>query len=301
VGIEIRAIVTQDEYRAVEQIQRDAWGLEEVEIVPHHLLLTAQKNGGLVLGAFDVSAESGEQRLVGFVFGFVGLTPDGTVKHCSHMAGVASAYQNRNLGYGLKLAQRQHVLAQGLDLITWTFDPLESRNAYLNFRKLGAICRTYLRNLYGDMRDSLNFGLPSDRFHVEWHIASAHVDRRLRQEEPAPALAGLLAEGTRLVNPSSAGELCAPSQDLLPLEGPGLLIQVPSRFQAVKAEDWAAACAWREQTRGLFEEAFARGYVAVDLLFEGGRSYYLLQQGWAPADSPSPPSSAGTRPDGGLD
>ena len=171
----IHPLSTHGEIRAVEQLQREVWGLPDVEVVPLHVLLTAAKNGGLLLGAFDGAT------LAGFVFGFPGLTPDGKLKHCSHMAGVHPAYRNRGLGYSLKLAQRQHVLAQGIDLITWTFDPLETRNASLNFHKLGAVCNTYIPNLYGEMRDGLNAGLPSDRFQVDWWIASERVAQRLEQ------------------------------------------------------------------------------------------------------------------------
>ena len=175
----IRPLSTHGEIRAVEQLQREVWDLPDVEVVPLHVLITAAKNGGLLLGAFD------DERLVGFVFGFPGLTSDGKLKHCSHMAGVHPAYRDRGLGYSLKLAQRDHVLAQGIDLITWTFDPLETRNATLNFHKLGAVCNTYIPNLYGEMRDGLNAGLPSDRFQVDWWIASERVAQRLAGEPPS--------------------------------------------------------------------------------------------------------------------
>jgi predicted GNAT superfamily acetyltransferase len=319
--VQIRPIQTHEEYRAVEQLQREVWGLPEVDIVPDHLLLTAQKNGGLVLGAFDTPPGLESQQLVGFVFGFPGLLPDGRVKHCSHMAGVAPAYQNRNVGYLLKLAQRDHVLAQGLDLITWTFDPLESRNAYLNFHKLGVTCRTYLRELYGRMRDGLNLSLPSDRFQVDWHIASAHVAGRLggartapsspitsggRPTPPAPlprreggellpspcrggaggevrpTLAGLQGAGVPVLNRPLAGDPPRPAQRSLPIEGECLLVQIPAHFQALKAADIELALAWRLHTRALFEAAFGAGYVATDLLFEGGQSCYLLEKDWAP-------------------
>ena len=160
--MEIRPVSEQAEYLATERLQSEVWNLPDVEIVPLHVLVTAAKNGGLLLGAFD------GDRLAGFVFGFPGLTADGRLKHCSHMAGVHPDYRDQNLGYRLKLAQREVVLSQGIDLITWTFDPLEARNAWLNFHKLGAVCNTYLRNVYGDMRDGLNAGLPSDRLQVEW-------------------------------------------------------------------------------------------------------------------------------------
>jgi predicted GNAT superfamily acetyltransferase len=263
----------------VEVLQREVWGLEDVEIVPDHVLLTAQKNGGVVLGAFQAAPErGGKERLVGFVFGFVGLTPGGRSKHCSHIAGVVPSCQNQNVGHQLKLAQREYVLSQGLDLVTWTFDPLESRNARLNFHKLGVTCNTYVRDLYGHMRDELNVGLPSDRFQVDWYVASAHVTDRLAGGWTGPSLSALQAERVPVVNPVQPGgdALPRPCQAVLPIEGDRLLVQIPARFQAVKLADMGLALAWRQQTRSIFEAAFARGYVAIDLLFEAGQSYYLL-------------------------
>ena len=278
--IRIRAIRSHDEYRAVEQLQREVWGLEEVEVVPDHLLLPAQKNGGLVLGAFDASSGNEEGQLVGFVFGFVGLSPTGEVKHCSHMTGVAPAYQNQNLGYRLKLAQREHVLAQALDVITWTFDPLESRNAALNFRKLGATCQTYLRDLYGSMRDALNVALPSDRFRVDWHITSTHVADRLWGSPTS-----LCSEDATLLNRPLPGDPLRPANVSVPIRGARLLIQIPADFQAVKTVDMGLARAWRLHTRALFEAVIAEGYVVTDLLFEDGQSFYLLDKGWTPDEN----------------
>ncbi|HIP88250.1 MAG TPA: hypothetical protein EYH27_07465 [Anaerolineales bacterium] len=273
----IRPIQAHPEYRAVERLQREVWGLQEVEIVPDHLLITVQKDGGLVLGAFETSPK-GEERLVGFVFGFLGRTPEGRLKHCSHMAGVIPGLRDRNIGYRLKCAQREHVLAQGIDLITWTFDPLESRNAHLNFHKLGVVCRTYLRDLYGPMRDALNVGLPSDRFHVEWPIDSPRVAERLRRGGSGLSLSGLLAQGAPILNPARPGDPVRPAERTLPLEEDRVLVEIPAHFQAIRAADLSLARAWRLHTRSLFEAAFARGYTVVDHLFQGGRSCYLLER-----------------------
>ncbi|MGD9001561.1 MAG: hypothetical protein PVF04_02765 [Anaerolineae bacterium] len=275
--IQIRPIRTHDEYRAVEQLQREVWRLEDAEIVPDHVLITAHKNGGVLLGAFEGLPHE-EQRLVGFVFGFAGLTADDTLKHCSHMLGVVSPYRSQGLGYRLKLAQREQVLNQGIDLVTWTYDPLESRNAYLNFHKLGATCRTYLRDLYGDMRDELNAGLPSDRFRVDWHVASEHVVRRLQDDWCGPSLPLLLSAAVPILNSFPPGEQPRPPQTVRPLEGDQLLIQIPAHFQVIRAADMPLARAWRAHTRTLFEAAFAAGYAVVDLLFEQGRSCYLLRK-----------------------
>lgn len=265
-SIVIRPIAKRDEYRAVEDLQREIWGCEEVEILPHDLLLIVHKNGGTLFGAF--AEEYGRERLIGFVFGFLGFQPDGRLKHCSHVAGVVANYRDRNVGYQLKLAQRERVLAQGLDLITWTFDPLESRNARFNFHKLGAVCRIYERNLYGEMRDALNAGLPSDRFQVEWQITSERVDHCLRRVGPELKPSELIAADVPVIDPLRGAATISDDH---------LLVEIPARFQEIKAADRELAQRWRMKTRALFEVAFASGYRVVDLLFEGGRSFYLLE------------------------
>lgn len=260
--IVIRPLVTHEEILAVEQLQRDAWGVPDIDVVPLHMLITPPRHGGLLLGAFD------GQRLAGFVFGFLGLTADGRLKHCSHMAGVHPDYRSQGVGYALKLAQREHVLAQGIDLVTWTFDPLETRNAQLNFHKLGAVCNTYIRNLYGAMRGAINAGLPSDRFEVDWWIGSERVVRRLQ--------AGSTPNGASTsVSPSAVLIRCGIPG---PPEAAQILIEVPANFQAIKAADMDLALHWRMATRQLFEDAFAQGYVAVDLVRTNNTLAYVLKR-----------------------
>jgi predicted GNAT superfamily acetyltransferase len=267
--IQIGPIHTHAGYKAVEHLQRQIWGLEDAEVVPLHLLLTAATNGGVLLAAFD-----GDQ-MVGFVFGFPGLTPDGTLKHCSHMAGVLPAYRSQQVGYRLKLAQRERVRAQGIGLVTWTFDPLESRNAALNLHKLGATSRKYLPDLYGPMHDALNAGLASDRLQVDWVLDSLDVLARL-QGAPLPTLPELRAARVAVWNEPPEGSPLRPPEKLLPMRDDRLLLCIPADIQAIKAADAGLAQAWRLHIRQLFEEAFAAGYVATDLLASGDRSYYLL-------------------------
>lgn len=276
-----RRIETHEEYRAVEDLQAQVWGSDARDIVPLHLLLTASKNGGLTLGAFDTDLTPPDD-LIGFVFGFVGLTPEGQVKHCSHMLGVLPQRRDRGIGEELKRRQRDYVLAQGITLMTWTFDPLQSRNARLNIRKLGAVCRTYARNLYGTMSDRLNAGVPSDRFEVEWHLASRHVERRLARAEPASSLAALTAHGVPVLNEAPPGAAAdAPANVCRAPSGDSVLIRFPTDIQTIKQTRPAEALTWRMQLRELCETAFAGGYTVVDVLSEGACSYYLLHRRWS--------------------
>ncbi|MGQ9547342.1 MAG: hypothetical protein ACUVSY_01205 [Roseiflexus sp.] len=276
-----RRIETIDEYRAVEDLQAQVWGSDARDVVPLHLLLTANKNGGLALGAFDTDLTP-PNDLVGFVFGFVGLTATGQIKHCSHMLGVLPHYRDRRIGEELKRRQRDLVLAQGITLMTWTFDPLQSRNARLNLRKLGAVCRTYARNLYGTMSDRLNAGVPSDRFEVEWHLASRHVEARLANVEPEPDLAMLLAEGIPVLNEVPPGAATdAPALLCREPAGVRVLIRFPTDIHAIKVTRPAEALTWRMQVRDLCESSFAARYTITDVLSAGMCSYYLLHHHWS--------------------
>ena len=288
----IRPLDSLDELRAVEELQRQVWDSGDLEVAPLHILTTVAHNGGLLLGAFD------DDVLVGVVFGFLGTdaaNPDRPalvrLKHCSHMLGVLPHYRDHSLGYQLKLAQREFVIKQGIRLITWTYDPLESRNARLNIARLGAVCHTYQRNIYGEMADALNAGLPSDRFQVEWWITSARIQERLFGQRAALVLDSFLSADAPILNPSEVAAddgLPRPAHDPRAPDGTFALIEIPSDFQAIKAHDLALARAWRQQTREILETVFANGYLVTDFFHETlegrRRSFYALSFGHGPAD-----------------
>ena len=264
---------------AVESLQRVVWPGSETDVVPAHMLITAVHNGGLLVGAFV------ENQLVGFVFGFPGLefTPDGPrPKHCSHMMGIHSDQRDSGIGFALKRAQWQMVRHQGLDHITWTYDPLLSRNAYLNIAKLGAVCDTYRRSEYGDMRDGLNAGLPSDRFMVDWWINTRRVDRRLGNRARRPLKLDDFSKAElqplySLRNPT--GHWPHPPEHFSPLEGNLTLAEIPSDFGALKDADFPLARDWRFFSRELFETAFSAGYIVTDFIYDQSRSFYVLAHG----------------------
>ena len=275
-SIVIRPVKTIAESRMVEDLSMRVWGAGPESVVPDHVIITIAKNGGVVLLALD-----GEQP-VGFCLGFVGFTKELRIKHCSHQVGVLSAYQNSGLGYQLKVVQRQMVLGQGIDHVTWTFDPLGSRNANLNLHKLGAVCRTYLPNLYGQIRDSLNKGLPTDRFQVDWWVKSEWVGSRVDSTPSLPTLSEWEARGVPLLNAPTRNRegYLVPAMNLPSLEKQYYLVELPSNIEAIKSADLSLAYAWRMHTRAVFEKAFAQGYSAIDLLYERGRSCYLLEKDW---------------------
>jgi len=282
--MDIRFLETSEELFAVEKLQQLIWPGNDIEVVPAHMLQAVIHGGGLLIGAFD------GQRLVGFVFGFPGFDSgaQGLVpRHCSHMAGVHPDYRDTGVGFKLKRAQWQIVRRQGIERITWTYDPLQSRNAKFNIRKLGAVCNTYLPNFYGELRDGLNIGLPTDRFQVDWWVNSQRVRRRLSKQPRAPLdLAHYLSAETPranstslnregLVVPHSVDEPVDESADLL-------LLEIPSDFMSLKATDRALALAWRQHTRMLFQDLFEVGYLVTDFVFLTGRqprSYYVLSHG----------------------
>jgi len=274
----LRVIETPGEMTTVENLQRLVWTAPDIEIVPKDLLLAVVHNGGLAIGAFV------EDKLVGAVFGFPGFytTPDGPrLKHHSHILAVHPDWRAQGIGFALKRAQWQMVRKQGLDRITWTYDPLISRNAQLNIVRLGAVCSTYLRSAYGDMQDGLNAGLPSDRFQVDWWLNSERVKRRLsRRSRPALALAHYRAAEATLLEARLEGEsMTHPPEETPVLNGTLLLVEIPFDFPTLRAVDLALARDWRFYAREVFEEAFTKGYLVTDFVIDKGRSFYVLTHG----------------------
>ncbi len=281
----IKIIENITEMHQAVEIQRLVWQESEAGLIPAHLMNSAVHSGGLLIGAYN------GQALVGFVFGFPGFysTPDGPrLKHYSSILGVRPEWQGQGIGFALKRAQWQMVRHQGIDRITWTFDPLLSRNAWLNITRLGAVCNTYLRDFYGPMEDTLNRGLPSDRFDVDWWVNSQRVNRRLsRRRRNALGLSHFLAGGAGMINPVEVDEHDPPRGGQLAGIKLGsdqtfLLVEIPTDFQALKQADIRLASRWRMQTRLVFEWLFKAGYIVTDFVrssTDPPRSYYVLCHG----------------------
>ena len=171
--VQLRNCTDVEELRAFVALQKEVWGFADNELVPLRIFSLAPKIGGQVIGAWD------GESLVGFAFSIPG-TRNGHVYLHSHMLAVKAEYRNSGLGRKLKLFQREDAIAHGYELIEWTFDPLEIKNAYLNIEKLGAITRRYTINQYGLVSSSLQGGLPTDRLTAEWWLRSKRVESVLK-------------------------------------------------------------------------------------------------------------------------
>lgn len=247
--IKIRDVTDPARLQDLVHLQAQIWPDDPLMPVPAHLMAVIGSSGGIVLGAHD-----GDQ-VVGFALGILARSGP-RLYHASHMVGIHPAYQGTGIGARIKEVQRERALAQGLDLMTWTFDPLEARNAYFNVHKLGATARHYKENVYGAMQDALNRGLPSDRLLVEWYLPTPRDP-----VPPSETYPLLRSEGDRPVLDLD-GEF----------RGGDLSIAVPAGIQDLKRADPALALEWRLVSRRAFTWAFARGYRAVDFT----RGTYIL-------------------------
>ncbi len=250
--IRIAPVTSLADFEQAVEVQLAVWGYSDSDVVPKRVFLVAQRIGGQVLGAFDGRA------LVGFAMALPGYR-DGKPYLHSHMLAVLSQYRNAGLGRRLKLAQRDDALARGFELMEWTFDPLEIKNAHLNIARLGAIARRYQRNIYGPSTSPLQGGLPTDRLIVEWWLRSERVRRVL----------GEVADDKR----SKSEKKAQNGDDVVER------IDVPCIIHDWKRDPQRRSLAESLQTRNrlILESAFARGLAIIGYeRCANGDGFFLL-------------------------
>jgi predicted GNAT superfamily acetyltransferase len=252
----IRDIELISEMREIESLQQAVWGFDDRDIVPFAMLVATREVGAILVGAFDGAS------LVGFAYSFIGREGEHLVHH-SHMLAVMPSHRNLNLGYRLKLAQRDRALAQGIDRMTWTFDPLQSLNAHFNFAKLGVIADIYKVNFYGEATSSFlhQIGTGTDRLWVTWLLNSRRVSERLQTKDLSRA--GAVDQITRLVR---VGRNSEPGKSELSedLRHEHLLIEIPDDINSLQRTNPELGAIWRAATNEAFTEAIASGYLVED-------------------------------------
>jgi predicted GNAT superfamily acetyltransferase len=277
----IRDVEGEAEHHAIEEIQKEAWGFSDLDIVPAATLIATQHAGGIVLGAFEGDC------MIGFAYAFPAFEEGRTSMH-SHMLAVRPEYRNCHAGFYLKLAQRERVLEKGLDEITWTFDPLQSLNAHLNFSKLGVVSRRYLVNFYGEASSSpLHQGFGTDRLWVSWLLNSDRVKQcisRTPLHRAAKVVAASNDPGSFIQSALIYSEGARP---MLGDFGRGLAgnrcsIEIPNNINSVKEGEPKLGTEWRTATRAAFLAAIEAGFLVEDFVRiesdRGPRWFYSLSK-----------------------
>jgi len=241
--IEIRQLSHLEEFTEVLRLQQVIWGFADVELLPLRFLVVVSKVGGHVFGAFDTT-QSGSP-MVGFCFAIPGVKPPGLPYLHSHMLGVLPAYHNAGIGRRLKLRQREEAMSRGIELIEWTFDPLELKNAFFNIERLGAIVRRYSENQYGVTHSPLHGGLPTDRCIAEWWLSSPRV---------CAALEGAGVE-----------------------HHPTRQISYPTDIAKIRSAEPKRARAIQQANAGKFLEAFSQGLAVTGFRRAETEGSYLLE------------------------
>ena len=280
--IRIQRLLKAAQLDEVVELQKTYWGQDAGNLVPRHMLYSLALHGGHVLGAYD------DEKLVGFVMGFIGTDIDMDDRHArpamanllimSKRMVVLSGYRGRSIGYRLKLAQRDIAMKQAIRLITWTFDPLLAANAHLNIRKLGAVAQVFSANYFGLTKGD---PLRSDRLVIEWWVTQQRVKARVRGAGSQLTLQQYLEVRAPIVNRAiAAGDWLQPRPMTAAPGSTFALMEIPSDFIQLEAAERGLADEWRWHIREVFTQLFAAGYIITDFVSDDStgrwRSYYLL-------------------------
>jgi predicted GNAT superfamily acetyltransferase len=252
--ITIRDLVLTEEVYQIEELQKEVWGISDRDVTPLTQLVAAREAGGILIGAFDGAS------LAGFAYGFIGYEQGEMTLH-SHMLAVKPAYRNRNLGYRLKLAQREQALESGIKRMTWTFDPLQSLNAHFNFSKLGVISDQYKINFYGESTSSFLHRTGTDRLWVSWLLDSRRVRDRIEGMPKSGAIE--IDKHTPLTRVGEDGlpRVAIISELLARMHA---VIEIPGSIDTLQRTTPGLAVTWREATRRAFSEAMAASFVVEE-------------------------------------
>jgi len=286
-SVVIRDLHTIDELNQLKGVEKEVWGMGEEDAMPLTLAVALKAAGNIFVGAFEQPdggkrhAKPEKEKMVGFAFGFLGREHGQTTIH-SHMLAVLDAYRHLDLGAKLKHAQRERALAMGVHEMTWTFDPLQSRNAHFNFAKLGVLSDTYKVDFYGPETSSMLHRNGTDRLWVRWLLSSRRVRDRISGKSTRAETLDALRLLAPLVRFDGKGQpVRATLGEALARER--VSIEIPGEILAVEAADMGLAREWRDATRWAFRESLKAGFHVSEfcrsMRGQQGPGAYLLQRG----------------------
>jgi predicted GNAT superfamily acetyltransferase len=270
----IRELESIPDLRRAIDLEKQVWALSDVDVTPLTTAIAARAAGAFWLGAFD------DINLVGIAYAFPSLHKGRAGFH-SHLLAVREPYGHRGIGYRLKLAQRDRALALGVADITWTFDPLRSRNAHLNFAKLGVISKEYIVDFYGPQTSSPLHANGTDRLWVTWQLGTRRVSERLQGKDPRAEALDALGHLEPLVRFNGNG-LPVLADLSTALSRQRIAIEIPGDMDRVEHQDMPLARKWREVTRTAFHAAVQSGFVVREfsrsVRGQQGPGAYLLEK-----------------------
>ncbi len=273
--IAIRNLDTIDDLTQLKAVEKEVWGMTDEDTLPLTLAIACKAAGNIFVGAFD------QRKLVGFAFGFLAREHGQTTIH-SHMLAVLEAYGQQDLGARLKQAQRDQALAMGIHEMTWTYDPLQSRNAHFNFAKLGVVSDTYKVDFYGPETSSMLHRNGTDRLWVRWLLNSKRVRDRLSGKNARLETLDAMKLLAPLVSFDPSGKP-ARADLAQSLSRQRVSVEIPGDILEVERTDMGLARAWRAATRWAFCEATKAGFVVTEfsrsIRGQQGPGAYLLQRG----------------------
>ena len=275
IKISIAPFSASADFKHCEDIQREVWRVQDIDVVPGTLLWSASRNGGILLGAFNAIGD-----LIGFVFSMLGSS-DGVLIQYSHMLAVRNAYRNFDIGFKLKAAQRKEALKRKIFLIESTIDPMQPANAYFTLGKLGGSANSYEENFWGDAGCRTERGLPADRIIARWKLDDSNVMARIETGPPRrdlrkelkknPIINELIEAAPGMMNCPSVKLNCSADQ---------FLFEVPYNLPEIKNRDLGIALEWQGKMRQVFRAYFKKNYSATDFwtVEQEGllRSFYVL-------------------------
>lgn len=283
-SITYRLLKTPSELEEAVTLQTIYWGNEADALVPLHMLLSLARYGGHIIGAYD------GKQMVGLLMGFLGydsdrhtspLTMDDLIFMSKRMV-VLPDYRGQQIGYNLKLKQRDLAIKMGVNCISWTFDPLLARNAHLNIRKLGGIIRHYIVNYFGESIS--NPTLSADRVVIEWRVLHPHVNARMSEKSMSTSLETYLSDGAVVINPiQDENSLPYPAMVTTVRDHDGtLLLEIPKDFVSLQTSATEVANRWRSHVRESFKSILDLGYIVTDFVREDygelNRTFYVFNR-----------------------
>jgi predicted GNAT superfamily acetyltransferase len=273
--IVIRDLESFNDLCQVKAVEKEVWGMADDDSLPMTLAIACKAAGSIFVGAFD------GDKLVGFAFGILGREHGQTTIH-SHMLAVLERYRQHDLGLKLKHAQRERTLGLGIREMTWTYDPLQSRNAHFNFAKLGIVSDTYKVDFYGPETSSLLHRNGTDRLWVRWLLDSRRAGDRIAGKDTRAETLDALRHLAPLVSFNGDGR---PARaDLAESLGrQRVSIEIPGEILDVERTDMGLAREWRAATRWAFIEAIGAGFYVAEfcrsIRGQQGPGAYLLERG----------------------